>query len=146
MKSSCLASFIILWLTEPECCWNCKAPCRENVHVRLHRLLIIASCALVSLLCGSHLPASHVRRSLEPLQPGVGWWTSRRVFSGLLQPEKEAFSIKALAHWGTAGLLELSHRDSGVLRTGDTCYCLADSLILPEIFSTSCSLTIQAKP
>lgn len=54
----------------------------------------------LSLLCGSHLPGFHLRRSLDPLQP-VDRGGPGRVSAELLQPEKEAFpSLSSLGLFG----------------------------------------------
>lgn len=109
--------FIILWLAESQCYWDCKAASRENVRVGLHTLS--DSCLACSLcnFCDCRLPSVHLRRSLDPCK--LQWADGAGpVHSGLPQLEKDSSIFKQPCFVGwTAQLPELSHRDLGGPRT-----------------------------
>lgn len=113
--------FIILWLAESECYWNCKAASRENVHVRLHTLSDSRLVRGLCNFCDCRLPSVHLRSSSDPCK--LQWADGPGLAHSELPQLEKGFSIfkqPCLVGW-TAELPEWSHRDSGGPKSGNAC-------------------------
>lgn len=100
------------------------------MRVRLHALSDCRPACSLCNFCDCRLPSIHLRSSLDPCKlqwadgPGLA-------YSELASAGERFFCLQATVPcWVGCELPELSHRDSGGPRTGNSCRWLVDTLIL----------------
>ena len=140
--------FIIFWLTESRCYQSGKAASRENVRVSLMYSLIMALCAacVTALwLSPPQFSSEKTIRSLQPVRSLAGGWGTGIVRQSCCSRWGRRFFVLKCpwACWVDCWATWAVTQGLRGLRTGDTCYWLADSLIL-QTFSANCFLSVWA--